>query len=78
MGYIYKVTNTVNGKLYIGQTSRTIEVRWREHIQDAFGRNNKGFFALHRAIKKYGKDAFKIEQIEECDSSVLDERVSLC
>lgn len=74
MGYIYKVTNTVNGKLYIGQTSRTIEVRWREHLQDAFGRKNKRFFAFHRAIKKYGKDAFKIELIEECDSSVLDER----
>ena len=74
MGFIYKVTNTVNGKLYIGQTSRTIEVRWREHIHDAIKRNNKSSFIFHKAIKKYGPNAFEIEQIEECDSSMLDER----
>lgn len=74
MGFIYKVTNTVDGKMYIGQTSRTIEVRWKEHLRDAFGRNEKSFFAFHRAIKKYGADVFVVEQVEECDSSKLDER----
>lgn len=74
MGFIYKVTNTVNGKVYIGQTSRTIEARWKEHLKDAFGRNEKFFFPFHKAIKKYGEDAFVVEQLEECDSSKLDER----
>lgn len=74
MGYIYKVTNAVNGKMYIGQTSRTIEIRWREHLRDAFGRDKKLFFPFHKAIKKYGADAFIVEQLEECDSSKLDER----
>lgn len=60
--------------MYIGQTSRDIETRWREHISDAFGRDKKFNFAFHRAIKKYGEDAFILEQIEECDNEHLDER----
>jgi len=76
MGFIYKATNTVNGKMYIGQTSRTIDVRWKEHLNDAFGRDKEkeNPSVFHRAILKYGKDAFQIEQIEECDSADLDER----
>lgn len=31
MGYIYKITNQINNKVYIGQTSRTIEKRWKDH-----------------------------------------------
>ena len=74
MGYIYKVTNMLNGKVYIGQTRRTIRIRWREHIHDAFDREKPCKFALHCAIRKYGKDAFTVEMIEECDNNVLDER----
>jgi len=74
MGFIYKVTNTVNGKMYIGQTSRTIEERWKEHLSDTFGHYTKFVSPLHRAILKYGLDAFAVEQIEACGSSSLDER----
>ena len=35
MGFIYKVTNTVNGKIYVGQTRRTIAARWKQHIYNA-------------------------------------------
>lgn len=31
MSYIYKITNVLNGKVYIGKTSSTIEARWKEH-----------------------------------------------
>ena len=34
-GYIYKVTNTINVKVYIGQTTKTIEERWSKHIEKA-------------------------------------------
>ena len=33
--YIYKITNSINGKSYIGQTQNTIEERWKEHIKDS-------------------------------------------
>jgi hypothetical protein len=34
MAYIYKITNQINQRCYIGKTLRTIEVRWREHRKD--------------------------------------------
>jgi len=33
MGYIYIIKNDINDKIYIGQTSRSIEVRWKEHVR---------------------------------------------
>ena len=41
-GIIYKATNLVNGKVYIGQTINTLNKRKMEHYQDAKHRNNKG------------------------------------
>ena len=35
IGYIYKITNLINGKCYIGQTSRTIEERFKQHLKDS-------------------------------------------
>lgn len=71
MGYIYKITNNINNKCYIGQTGRTIQVRWLEHIRPS---KYKSDLPLYRAISKYGVDNFSIEEIEECDNTVLDER----
>ena len=73
MGYIYKVTNNINGKMYIGQTRRTIEQRWKQHIYDSFN-NSLDTSAFHCAIRKYGIEAFKIEQVEECDNEQLNNR----
>jgi len=67
-GFIYKITNKVNGKSYIGQTRNSVEFRWRQH------KNNKSGYALHYAIRKYGADNFEVETLEECDVSKLDER----
>ena len=67
-GFIYKVTNKVTGKSYIGQTRNTVEFRWRQHYN---AKDNKYF---HRAIQKYGKDQFEVSTIEQCDVSKLDER----
>ena len=64
MPYIYKITNTINGKMYIGKTSSTIEARWKEHREDATCRS-KEHRPLYSAIQKYGVDNFIVEQVEE-------------
>ena len=71
MGYIYKITNNINGKCYIGKTERTINVRWSEHIRLS---RLKLDLPLYRAFLKYGVENFSIEEIEQCDSTVIDER----
>ena len=61
---IYKITNKLNGKVYIGQ-SIDIDTRWRHHC------NAKDNFAIHNAIKKYGKENFKFEVLLECPVDML-------
>lgn len=77
MGYIYKITNKINNKLYIGQTKKdSIEKRFQTHIrasrQELNGKRKLTFF--HFALIEYGSENFIIEALEECDDSILDER----
>lgn len=65
MSYIYKITNQINGKLYIGKTNRTIQERFKEHCRDYLKRENEKR-PLYSAMKKYGIRNFSIELIEEC------------
>lgn len=75
MGFIYKVTNSINGKVYIGQTSRTIEIRWKEHLRDSSDKPSSIYVSrLHNAIRKYGENAFLVECVEKCPDDCLDER----
>ena len=60
--WIYKITNIQNNKVYIGQTIRPIQKRFQRHINDALNNILDTHFA--RAIRKYGKDSFTIEQID--------------
>ena len=60
--YIYKITNKNNGKMYIGQTIRPIEERWKRHQNDALNNILDTHFA--RAIRYYGPDAFTLELID--------------
>lgn len=62
---VYKITNKVNNKIYIGITSKGISARWKEHL---YGAEHNCPFKLHRAIRKYGKDNFSIELIDFCNS----------
>jgi group I intron endonuclease len=71
MGYIYKITNNINNKCYVGKTERTIQIRWLEHTRLSM-RNVD--LPLYRAFLKYGIDNFSIEEVEECDNTVIDER----
>ena len=62
---IYKITNTVNGKIYVGQTIRTLEERKWQHINTAkHGHKNH----LYNAMQKYGIENFKFEKICDVDN----------
>ena len=61
---IYIAKNTVNGKCYIGVTSKTLEDRKRRHYKNVKGKNEHVF---HKAIKKHGKDAFVWELLTQTD-----------
>ena len=54
---IYKITNQVNGKIYIGQSINP-EARWRDHI---VGYSSNEVSLIHRAIQKYGVNNFTFE-----------------
>ena len=65
MGYIYKIVNTVNNKVYIGETMQNdIDKRWRTHKN--LSKLNKGCPILCQAFNKYGIDKFKFEVIIIC------------
>ena len=71
---IYKITNKVNGKIYIGQ-SVNIEQRWKAHRNTAYNMYDKNYDKpLYRAIRKYGLENFCFEIIEECLVSELNEK----
>lgn len=65
---IYKITNKVNGKIYIGKTTKTIHERYQRH----FYNHKNGNTYLYKSMRKYGFDNFMIEAIEETLN--LDER----
>lgn len=67
-GIIYCVTCLKNGKPYFGQTVRSIEARWRQHVVSA---NNGSALKFHRAIRKYGSKNFTIEEVISVEASSL-------
>ena len=67
---IYKITNEVNGKIYIGKTTKTIEERFQKHLYTTNG-GSKTY--LHRAIRKYGADNFSLKTLEVVKGDI-DER----
>ncbi len=64
--FIYKITNTINNKSYIGQSIRPIEQRFKRHINDALNNVLDTHFA--RAIRKYGANSFKLELIDTAET----------
>ena len=71
MGYIYKIINKVNGKVYIGQTKKTIEERYARHLSLAKQKKNR---YLYDAMNHYGLENFYCVKIEECDNQQLDDK----
>ena len=71
---IYKITNKINNKIYIGQSSY-VEKRWERHRTGPFNPNNNQYHTpFYRAIRKYGLDNFNFEVIEECSQSELNDK----
>lgn len=69
---IYKATNKINGKFYIGKTILLLAERMKNHKNDA---NRGSDMVFHRAIKKYGIENFNWEIVEECpNEEILSER----
>ena len=68
-GIIYKATNLINGKCYIGKTEREFKKRMCEHMNPSSAPDKEVYF--HRAIKKYGKQNFTWEVIYECDDPLI-------
>lgn len=70
-GIIYKITNNINNKVYIGKTLETLEKRWKQHQKDYLRFSDR---PLYRAINKYGIENFTIEIIEQPSIEILSER----
>lgn len=64
---VYKVTNQINNKLYIGICSTTVQKRKNEHIHNAFTKHIN--YVFYKALRKYGKDNFLWEEIDKCDTA---------
>lgn len=62
---VYKITNNINGKVYIGITTCSLEYRWSRHLTE--GRNENNTKHLYKAMRKYGLDNFSIKQIDSTD-----------
>ena len=70
---IYKITNLINGKIYIGQ-SVDINKRWRQHKRNSQIKGHEYDKYLYRAFRKYGLENFSFEVIEECSRELLNEK----
>lgn len=63
---LYKITNQVNSRIFIGVTSSSLEQKWQKHLSDA----KSPFYPLHCDIQKYGEDKFVIELVSESDDRI--------
>lgn len=63
---VYKLTNLVNNKVYIGVTSIGSGKRFKLHV---YKTNNGSNYPLHNAIREYGENNFKIDILEICEST---------
>jgi group I intron endonuclease len=71
IGYIYIITNNINGKQYVGQTIQTIQQRFSGH--KASVKNHLDNMYLHKAMNKYGIENFDVREITSVELNTLEE-----
>lgn len=71
-GYIYLITNKINGKTYVGQTTKTIEKRWKQHLSHSKYDN----YPLYYAMRKHGIDNFYIELLDIIEEQTFDDLIA--
>ena len=71
MPYIYKITNLINNKIYIGKTVQSLEKRFSEHCSERIRSPQRPLYA---AMNKYGIEHFVIELLEETSNELINER----
>lgn len=72
-GSIYIIKNKMNDKVYIGQTTLSVEERFKTHIKPSTSKRRRNY-KIYNAINKYGSENFYYEILEEnIDISKLDE-----
>ena len=64
MSFIYKITNDINDKIYVGKTNLSLQERFLQHCRDSQKESilNR---PLYKAMNKYGVNHFQIELIEK-------------
>ena len=62
-GIVYLIRNTLNGKGYVGQTRRPLAVRVAQHANESRTKTS----AIGCAMRRYGRDAFEVEVLTECE-----------
>ena len=70
---IYKITNQINGKCYIGQSIR-IEERFKQHKKECYEPDRQGDKPLYQAFHKYGIENFSFDLVEKCLPEELDDK----
>jgi group I intron endonuclease len=68
---VYLLTNKINGKQYVGQTIESLQQRWKNHCWAAFNKKHRSEYLICKALRKYGKDVFLVEQLDT--AKTLDE-----
>ena len=70
---IYKITNLINQKCYVGQAA-DIASRWKQHIKRGLGAESTTRNKLYPAMQEFGVENFSFEIIEECPRAELNEK----
>jgi group I intron endonuclease len=69
--FIYKIKNHITNQCYIGKTTNTVQKRFNRHLSNA-ARGDETY--LYRSIRKYGKENFSVEILEETSKDLLDSK----